>query len=285
MAIPGGATVKGATAIGGALGLLGSESDDPAQLAKEGAINAVTAGAGTKLLQLLGRGASAVGERLLPRAEAFRDSIMSQIADRSASAAEKAAASAQGTSGAVHGQALRSLERLGMTEALPASEVAANQAALATPEAQALATKAAQRVRAELPGKMAQVESADALAAQTAADAAAARSPEAVAAMEKEMRSETAKRLLLRYLLPAGAGYAAGELAGGHGGVGAIAGFGSRPMLRALLRGATSPGFTAPVARAEADLAQTLANIGSEGGGSAATLLNAILAQAKRENQ
>jgi len=163
-----------------------------------------------------------------------------------------------------------------MDMGLPAAEQAANTAAASTPEASQLAQELASRARGELPDKLAHMQVAEALSKQTAAEAAAARSPEAIAAMEKQMRSETARRLLMRYVLPSAGGYVAGEMAGGHGGVGAIAGFGARPMARAVLRGLASPGFTAPASRALAGGAEALSSLAPSAERAAISLSPAI---------
>lgn len=271
--IPGSGTVQGAAMVGGLLGAGQSESDDPKQVAAAGATGAVLSGAGAKLLQLLAKPANAIGDALLPRAQALRDRLMSAIGDRSASAAEATAKSAQGSAGAATAAGSRLLERLGMKNALPAADVAANDAALSTPEAQGLAQQLAGKARTDLPGKLAHVQSASALAEQTAAEAAAARSPEAVASMEKQMRSEIAGRLLKRYLIPAGTGYAVDKVTGGSGAMGAIAGLGMRPTGRALVRAVTSPAVTAPLSRALVSGAEGLSTMGAEIPGRLAPLL------------
>lgn len=271
--IPGAGTVQGAATVGGLLGAGQSESDDPKEVAASGATGAALSGAGARLLQLLAKPVNAVGDALLPRAQAIRDRLMSAVGDRSAAAAEATAKSAQGSAGAATANASRLIERLGMREALPAADAAANDAALATPEARTLAQKLAGKARTELPGKLAHVEGASALAEQTAADAAAARSPEAVTAMEKQMRSEIVARLLKRYIVPAGTGYAVDKLTGGSGAMGAVAGLGMRPTGRALVRAATSPAVMAPLSRALVSGAEGLSTMGAEIPGHFAPLL------------
>src|SRR5713226_7991516 len=205
MAIPGGAGVKGAAAITGGLTAAGSEADSPLRLGAEGLAGAALGGAGAKLLSLLARGAGSVGEAVLPRAQALRDRITAKIGDRAAAVAEATARSAAGSAGAVAREgssALRDLVQGVANPALSEAEQAANRASLAQPEASALATDLAQKTREKLPGLLEHIQAAKALAAETAGDAAAARSPESIAAMEKQMRSETARRLLMRYVLP-----------------------------------------------------------------------------------
>jgi len=254
MLIPGAATVRGAAAVGGALGVAGSESDNPAQVAGEGVLGAGLSGGGAKLLQLLGRGAGTLGEKLLPKAEALRDAIAAKVGDRSAAAAESTARSAVGTFGAqtAGGSAdLKLLQALSEQGVSPETQAKIAEA-LAGPDAAALRESLAKNALDRLPGKLAGIEGGRALVEQTAADAAAARTPEALASTEKQMRRSAADILLKRYVLPAAVGAGVGELTGGHygGAAGLGLGLGARPLLRAIVRNALSPGFTAPASRA-----------------------------------
>lgn len=266
----------GAT-LGGVQGVGASEAPTAGGVATEGTVGAALGGVLGPVGEAVSEIPGAIGRRLLPRAQAFLGRAEQAIADRSAGGAEALAKSAQGTAGASRANASRTVERLGMKEALAPAEIAANEAALGTPEAQQLAQELAARARGELPERLAHMQATQALAQRTAADAAAARSPEAVRAMEKQMRTDATKRLLTRYILPGAAGYAVGELGGGHGTLGAAAGFGARPMLRATLRNLTSPAFQAPLGRVGVDVAEGLIGAsGGEGAGRLATMAPAF---------
>jgi hypothetical protein len=281
LAIPGAGVAKGLSTgarlaraaglgagLGAAAGLGGSEAD-----LTRGDVSGAAAdtGVGATLGGLLGVGGEAIaqglgslGRALLPKVEALAARIATKVADRSASATESTARSAVGTFGkqtAMGASDLRLLKMLEEQGVTPETQAAIREA-LDGPEAAALREELAANGLGRFPGQLASIESSKALVEATAADAATARSPEAVAAMESQMRGEKVKVLLTRYFGPAIAGYLLGELAGGHGTLGAIAGFNARPMLQATYRALTSPGFTAPATRMLRSGAEGLAGMG-----------------------
>jgi len=258
--------MKAGAAMGGVQSVAASEADKPADVASEGLTGAAIGGAIGPIGELAAQGVGAAGRAILSPTKAFLQRAETAIADRSAALKEAIAKAAQGTAGAARANASRLVERLGMTEALPATEVAANQAALATPEATQLAQELAAKARQELPQKLAHMQSAQALAETTAQDAAQARSPEAVRAMEQVMRAEATKRLLTRYLIPSAVGAGVGEMFGGHtgGGIGIGLGLGARPMMRAIARNATGPAFQAPIGRLATSVAEKMAQVGGD---------------------
>lgn len=262
MLIPGAAGVKGAAAISGALGLAGSESDNPAELAGTGVLSTVLGGTFAKGLQM---GGKALGSALAPKAQAIYDRIMTKIADRSANGADATLRSAVGTLGKATSAGSADLKLLDfLREQGVSSELGQKiTQALSGPESAALRESLGANAVERLPESLSRIQGARGLVEQAGADAAAARSPAAVAATEQAMRKETASRLLTRYALPA----AAGGLLGGP--VGVIAGFGARPMLRATVRGLTSPAFQAPLMR------MILGHVGGEGAGRLAPLAEA----------
>lgn len=252
MLIPGAAGVKGAAAVSGGLGLAGSESDNPAELAGTGVLSTLLGGSIAKGFQM---GGKALGSTLAPKVQAIYDRIMTKIADRSAGGADATLRSAVGTLGKATAGGSADLKLLQFLQEQGVSSELGQKItqALSGPESAALRESLGTNAVERLPDSLARIQGARGLVEQAAADAAAARSPAAVAATEQAMRKETASRLLTRYALPA----AAGGLLGGP--VGVIAGFGARPMMRATLRGLNSPSFQAPLMR------MILGHVGGEG--------------------
>jgi hypothetical protein len=261
------------------------------EAAKTGAGDAALTAGGAMAGEVLGAAARPVASKL----RGIQQTAENKIADWNARPLEATARSAQGTAGAARANASRTLERLTMKGGLPEAEQAANEAALQTPEAQDLASQLAAKARGELPEKLGQMQNAQALAEQAAADAAGARSPEAVRAAAKEMRGDALKRLATRYIIPAASGAAAERLMGGSGAFGAVAGLGLRPSARAILRAVTSPGFVAPAAGAAASMAELPSLIPIESGSALGAALSeempttpslqAVLADLKRRRE
>lgn len=262
LALPGPKGLKGMGALGAAQAAgdaRGGFKDTLEQAGLGGAIGLALGGAG----KLLAKPAAAA----LPWLQRLEAKFAQKIKDASVKPAEATLKSATGTLGALTAEGSRQIERLGMDAALPAAEQAANKAALASPEAEALATNLAQKARTKLPDQLARIQGGEGLVQQATADVAAAKTPQALADTEQRMRSYANDTLLKRYLLPGAAGAATGYVLGGdegHG-LGASTGLGlglsARPMLRAIVRQGSNPGYAAPLTRKAVSITQKLAGL------------------------
>jgi hypothetical protein len=225
------------------------------------------AGAGSVASALTSKAASSA----LPWLQRLEQKFGTKVMDASVKPAESTLRSATGTLGALSREGSTTMRDLadGMRPGSPLSELEQrmNKASLATPDAQGLASDLAGKARARLPGQMDSIKNGRALVEQAAQDVSDAKTPEALAATEQRMRSYANDTLLKRYLLPAAAGAVTGGLLGGdeHGSLGAVAGLGvglgGRPMLRAIMRQASNPGYAAPASRAAVSLAEKMAQI------------------------
>jgi hypothetical protein len=214
---------------------------------------------------------AAPAQAALPWLQRLEQKFGTKVMDASVKPAESTLRSATGTLGALSREGSTTMKDLaeGTRPGSPLSvlEQRKNQAALASPDAQELAADLAGKARDRLPGQMDSIKNGRALVEQAAQDVSDAQTPEALAATEQRMRSYANDTLLKRYILPAAAGAAAGKVLGGdeNGNIGAVAGLGvglgGRPMLRAIMRQASNPGYAAPFSRAAVSAAEKMAQL------------------------
>jgi hypothetical protein len=281
--IPGLGAAKGATTamrfgkaalVGAGLGGASAIGHDEDPLTGAG-IGLLAGLGGEGVVQGLASGARAVGRALSPRLQAYADRLASMLhdGDPRLKAVEKTARSATSAAGNATARGSRLLEDLSgrIDGALSPAEVAANRAALATPEAQALGSSLAGSVRSDLPGQLGHIDAAKALAAQTEADAVAARAAPWTVERSKQALGDRGQAMFRRYMVPAAIGSASGYLLGDEHSRGPLAlsglaaGMAGSVPLRAGARWLSAPEGRHILAAKSLEYAQRLAGYGPSG--------------------
>ncbi len=246
--LTGGASLGSAVALGagtGALNALGGSNELDAQAAtdalKEGALGGAFGAGGYGVGKLLGKGVSAVGNKIAGVAERGEAAADSAIAGKAADIASESVDSAKGTLGKTTADSFKGLDRAAQLLArgnLSEEEAAPLRAILEGGQAASLDKNLAGNLTTDLGSQLSEQQNARALF-----EAAQEQYPEELARLTAEMGTPQAALkqlapLLKRYAAPVvgGAMSLVGKLPGG-----ALIGAGLRPALGAAGRRATSP--------------------------------------------